>query len=103
MLSSTLVASAFDRAEIELLSWGSGGGVVLVEGGATDASTYHRLAERLNAGGVYVNGGFQINSHTPFGGVGISGFGKEGGKAGIDEFLHYKTVTIGVGAPIFPK
>jgi len=61
----------------------------------------HRLAERLNAGGVYVNGGFQINPHTPFGGVGISGFGKEGGKAGIDEFLHYKTVTVGVGAGIF--
>ncbi|WP_409574768.1 aldehyde dehydrogenase family protein [Sphingopyxis sp. PET50] len=53
--------------------------------------------------GVYNNGGFQINPHTPFGGIGISGFGKEGGKAGIDEFLHYKTVTIGVGAPIFPK
>ena len=54
----------------------------------------HRLSERLFAGGVYVNGGTQINAHTAFGGVGISGFGKEGGKAGIDEFLHYKTVTI---------
>ncbi|MCW1383648.1 aldehyde dehydrogenase family protein [Novosphingobium sp. KCTC 2891] len=61
----------------------------------------HRLSERLSAGGVYVNGGFQVNPHTPFGGIGISGFGKEGGKAGIDEFLHYKTVVIGVGAPIF--
>ena len=45
--NSALIASAFDRAEIELLSWGSGGGVVLVEGGGTDASTYRRLAERL--------------------------------------------------------
>ncbi len=70
---------------------------------SNDLQRVHRLSERLNAGGVYNNGGFQINPHTPFGGVGISGFGKEGGKAGIDEFLHYKTVTIGVGAPIFPK
>lgn len=70
---------------------------------SNDLQRVHRLSERLHAGGVYVNGGFQINPHTPFGGVGISGFGKEGGKAGIDEFLHYKTVTIGVGAPIFPK
>lgn len=70
---------------------------------SNDIQRVHRLSERLNAGGVYVNGGFQINPHTPFGGVGISGFGKEGGKAGIDEFLHYKTVTVGVGAPIFPK
>lgn len=52
------------------------------------------LSERLFSGGVYVNGGGQINAHTPFGGVGISGFGKEGGRAGIDEFLNYKTVTI---------
>lgn len=61
---------------------------------SSDIDRVHRLAERLVAGGVYVNGGGQIAAHTPFGGVGISGFGKEGGRAGIDEFLHYKTVTI---------
>lgn len=68
---------------------------------SNDVQRVHRLAERLNAGGVYVNGGAQVHPHTPFGGIGISGFGKEGGRAGIDEFLHYKTVTIGVGAGIF--
>jgi aldehyde dehydrogenase (NAD+) len=68
---------------------------------SNDIQRVHRIAERLHAGGVYVNGGFQINPHTPFGGVGISGFGKEGGKAGIDEFVHYKTVTIGTGVGIF--
>ncbi|CAM8672565.1 aldehyde dehydrogenase family protein [Sphingobium sp.] len=61
---------------------------------SNDLKRVHRLAERLHAGGVYVNGATQINAHTPFGGIGISGFGKEGGKAGIEEFLHYKTVTI---------
>jgi aldehyde dehydrogenase (NAD+) len=59
-----------------------------------DVERVLRLSERLSAGGVYVNGGSQINAHTPFGGIGISGFGKEGGRAGIEEFLHYKTVTI---------
>ena len=54
----------------------------------------HRLAERLKAGGVYVNGAMQISPFTPFGGLGVSGFGKEGGRAGIDEFLRYKTVAI---------
>jgi aldehyde dehydrogenase (NAD+) len=54
----------------------------------------HRLAERLKAGGVYINGGTQIRPHTPFGGLGVSGYGKEGGRAGIDEYLRYKTVTI---------
>ncbi len=68
---------------------------------SNDLSRVLRLSERLRAGGVYVNGATQINPHTPFGGIGISGFGKEGGKAGIDEFVHYKTVTIGSGAGIF--
>lgn len=68
---------------------------------SNDMTLIHRVAERLNAGGVYVNGATQINAHTPFGGIGISGFGKEGGKAGIDEFLHYKTVTITAEHGIF--
>ena len=54
----------------------------------------HSLAERLKAGGVYVNGAMQIHPYTPFGGLGLSGYGKEGGRAGIDEYLRYKTVTI---------
>lgn len=54
----------------------------------------HRVAERLKAGGVYVNGAAQINPNTPFGGLGLSGYGREGGRAGIDEYLRYKTVAI---------
>jgi aldehyde dehydrogenase (NAD+) len=61
---------------------------------STDLIRVHRIAERLKAGGVYVNGARQNLPHTPFGGLGISGYGKEGGRAGIDEFLHYKTVSI---------
>jgi len=61
---------------------------------STDLTRVHRLAERLNAGGVYVNGAKPNLAHTPFGGLGLSGFGKEGGRAGIDEFVHYKTVSI---------
>lgn len=68
---------------------------------SNDIQRVHRLAERLHAGGVYVNGGTQINPHTPFGGIGISGFGKEGGRAGIEEFVHFKTVTIGAARRIF--
>lgn len=61
---------------------------------SNDIKRVHRLAERLKAGGVYVNGANQILPHTPFGGLGLSGFGKEGGRAGIDEFLRYKTVVV---------
>lgn len=61
---------------------------------SNDIQRVHSLCERLFAGGVYVNGGTMVSAEIPFGGVGISGFGKEGGRAGIDEFLNYKTVTI---------
>ena len=61
---------------------------------SNDVKRVHRVAERLKAGGVYVNGAVQINPHTPFGGLGLSGYGKEGGRAGIDAFLRYKTVAI---------
>jgi aldehyde dehydrogenase (NAD+) len=61
---------------------------------SNDITRVHRIAERLNAGGVYVNGARPNLPHTPFGGLGLSGYGKEGGRAGIDEFVHYKTVNI---------
>jgi aldehyde dehydrogenase (NAD+) len=62
---------------------------------SNDLRRVHRLAERLKSGGVYVNGANTVAPHLPFGGLGVSGYGKEGGRAGIDEFLRYKTVAIG--------
>jgi acyl-CoA reductase-like NAD-dependent aldehyde dehydrogenase len=53
-------------------------------------------AGRIVLGGVRVGGALAGKNlpHTPFGGLGISGYGKEGGRAGIDEFLCCKTVSI---------
>jgi aldehyde dehydrogenase (NAD+) len=53
-----------------------------------------RLSERLIAGIVCVNGGATLSPTFPFGGIGISGFGREGGREGLDEFLRSKTVSI---------
>ncbi len=61
-----------------------------------DVQRAHRMAERLKAGAVYVNGGTPISPATPFGGIGLSGFGREGGRQGIEEFLRSKTVQFGV-------
>jgi aldehyde dehydrogenase (NAD+) len=60
-----------------------------------DVQRVHRLSERLRAGAIYVNGGTTIWPSTPFGGLGLSGFGREGGRQGIDEFLRPKTIQIG--------
>jgi aldehyde dehydrogenase (NAD+) len=62
-----------------------------------DITRVNRLVPRLKAGTVYVNPGPNpiTSPATPFGGVGMSGFGREGGKAGLDEFINVKGVGIG--------
>ncbi|MET7650087.1 MULTISPECIES: aldehyde dehydrogenase family protein [unclassified Streptomyces] len=62
-----------------------------------DIARVNRLVPRLRAGTVYVNPGPNpiTSAATPFGGVGISGFGREGGRAGLDEFINVKGVGVG--------
>ena len=53
------------------------------------------FAESLNAGMVHVNGStIQDEPHVPFGGVGKSGFGREGADVAIDELTEWKWVTL---------
>ncbi|MCU1452894.1 MAG: Aldehyde Dehydrogenase [Acidimicrobiales bacterium] len=60
-----------------------------------DVARINRLVPRLEAGGVYVNGASPVTGcELPFGGVGISGFGREGGLEGLLEFVRTKAVAI---------
>ncbi|WP_448661592.1 aldehyde dehydrogenase family protein [Sphingomonas sp. CJ20] len=59
-----------------------------------DLARAHRLAAKLKAGAIAVNSGPPMAPNTPFGGYKQSGFGREGGKAGIDEFLQQKNIYI---------
>ncbi len=52
------------------------------------------VAERLETGMVGINQGIVSNPAAPFGGVKLSGHGREGGLEGIDEFLETKYVGI---------
>lgn len=54
----------------------------------------HRVAEELETGEVLINGAANLGVSRPFGGIGISGMGKEGGRQGLDEFLRIKGVGI---------
>lgn len=56
-----------------------------------DAEGVKRVAPRLRAGMVYVNGG-QPDPTLPFGGYKQSGNGREHGKFGLAEFLEIKSV-----------
>lgn len=61
---------------------------------SNDLNLVHRVSEELRAGSVYVNGAYPVVPNTPFGGLGESGFGREGGKPGIEEFIRPKSVII---------
>jgi succinate-semialdehyde dehydrogenase / glutarate-semialdehyde dehydrogenase len=50
------------------------------------------VAEGLESGLVGLNAGVISNPAAPFGGVKASGFGREGGREGIEEYLEVKYV-----------
>ncbi len=59
-----------------------------------------RVAEGLEYGIVGANDALPSNAKAPFGGMKESGYGREGGPQGIDEYLEIKYVSIGgVGLP----
>ncbi|KAF3057157.1 Succinate-semialdehyde dehydrogenase, mitochondrial [Daldinia childiae] len=60
-----------------------------------DLERITRVAEALEVGMVGVNTGLISDTASPFGGVKQSGFGREGSKYGIDEYLNIKTITWG--------
>jgi phenylacetaldehyde dehydrogenase len=50
------------------------------------------LALRLRAGTIWVNTHNPVDPALPFGGFGLSGYGREGGPEGLDAFLETKAV-----------
>ena len=64
-----------------------------------DYARLFRVAERLQFGIIGANDGVPSTPNAPFGGVKESGYGREGGDFGIDEYLDVKFLSIGgVGA-----
>lgn len=55
-----------------------------------------RVSERLRAGIVGVNAGLITTEVAPFGGIGQSGMGREGGRQGLDDYLATKYLCIGI-------
>jgi len=53
-----------------------------------------RLVERLETGIIGLNKGMVSNPAAPFGGVKASGFGREGGSEGINEYLEVKHIAV---------
>jgi succinate-semialdehyde dehydrogenase/glutarate-semialdehyde dehydrogenase len=60
-----------------------------------DVDRGRRLAERVEAGLVFINGMVASDARLPFGGVKKSGFGRELAGYGIKEFVNIQTVWVG--------
>ncbi len=57
-------------------------------------STAHKLARRLKAGTIRINGSGGVDPSLPLGGYKASGWGRENGKAGIEAYTELKSVSV---------
>jgi aldehyde dehydrogenase (NAD+) len=57
-----------------------------------DVRRAHRVADRLDAGTVWVNTYRALNFAVPFGGAKLSGYGRENGLDGLREFTQTKGI-----------
>lgn len=59
-----------------------------------DIRRAHRIAHSLAVGTVWINSYRVVAAEVPFGGVGISGYGREGGVEGLSEYLRAKSIWV---------
>jgi len=59
-----------------------------------DISQMRSVAERLEVGIVGVNEWRPLRAEVPFGGIKQSGIGAEGGTEGMEEFIHWKVLSL---------
>lgn len=93
-----LVATPFDELD-EVVGaandtrYGLGAGIF-----TTNLNHAHRLADRIEAGNIWVNCYGLLHPALPFGGYKESGWGREAGTEGIEAFLEKKSVVMQLGA-----
>jgi aldehyde dehydrogenase (NAD+) len=89
-----LAAIAFDTEE-EAIAIANGTEFGLVAGVFTqDLNRALRCSRRLRAGQVFVNEWYAGGIETPFGGVGLSGYGREKGQEALYSYVRTKNLAI---------
>lgn len=65
---------------------------------SADSGRAYEMALQIQTGGVSINGGTgKMNSSFPFGGIKRSGYGREYGEEGLNEFTYLKTIGFHAG------
>jgi phenylacetaldehyde dehydrogenase len=59
-----------------------------------DISVAHKLARKIKAGTVRINGGSGLDYALPFGGYKQSGWGRENAREGVEAYTEVKSVTV---------
>ncbi len=65
-----------------------------------DVATALSLAERIDAGSLWINDIFRSRQDLPFGGMKESGLGREKGRAGVESYLESKTIYLSYEDPL---
>ena len=86
----TDIAEVIERAN--RTSYGLGSGLW-----TRDVTKAHTLARGIRAGSVWINCYQAMDPAVPFGGYKMSGYGREGGKQHVEEYLNVKAVWIRTG------
>jgi 5-carboxymethyl-2-hydroxymuconic-semialdehyde dehydrogenase len=68
-----------------------------------DSGRALRVADRLDAGMIWVNSENVRHLPTPFGGMKASGIGRDGGDYSFDFYMETKNVALAIGAHAIPK
>ena len=96
----TVITFKTDEEALQIANgteYGLGGGLW-----TTNLQRAHQFARDMKSGMVWVNCYKRVNPASPFGGVGVSGYGREMGFEAMREYTTVKSVWINVDAKIPP-
>ena len=93
MAAVTVVASDAEAVELANQSACGFGAAVFTR----DLDRGRALARQIESGCCFINDFVKSDPRLPFGGIKLSGYGRELGALGIREFVNVKTICVGAG------